>query len=268
MNFADLRPGRVRDYIDAVKGGEFWLFQHIPKTAGSSLAAELAANRPPYRNIHISFGQPGAAPEQQRDAAVQAFLEEARGRQFRSASGHLRFRNVEAILAAMPHTRLFTFVREPVSRVISEYNYCRSPEHHNPEAFARAFPTLEDFAASVESSNKMALYITGERNVKPDELVDFAFRRFAFIGSQKIYGLSFRLLSTLLWYETEQQARLRVSGNRDPRSGVAPETLKMIRQANRADLALFNAVSAVYRACRDEIITELRRRRAARRQAS
>lgn len=260
MSFADLKPGRVRDYLDAHKGGGLWVFQHIPKTAGSSLAAELAANRPPYRNIHITFGDPGKAPEAQRDAAVESFIAEARGKGIRSASGHLRHRNIEAILAAFPGTRLFTFVREPVARVISEYNYCRSPEHTNPEGFARAFPTLEDFAASVESSNKMAMYITGQRNVKPDELVEYAFQRFAFIGSQKIYNLSFRMLSSLLWYETEQQARLRVSGTRDPKSTLAPETLKLIRQANRADQALFNAVSEVYRGCRDEIVSELRRR--------
>jgi hypothetical protein len=260
MTFADLKPGRVRAYVDALKGGDLWVFQHIPKTAGSSLAAELAANRPPYRNIHITFGDPGKAPEEQRNAAVEHFVAEAQGKGIRSASGHLRHRNIEAIRAAFPETRLFTFVREPVSRVISEYNYCRSPEHTNPEGFARAFPTLADFAASVESSNKMAMYITGQRNTKPEDLVAYAFERFAFIGSQKIYTLSFRLLSTLLWYETEQQAKLRVSGAKDPRTGIPPETLKLIRQANRADQALFNAVSEVYRSCRDEILTELRRR--------
>lgn len=264
MKFGDLRPGRVRDWIEAVRGGDLWIFQHIPKTAGSSLAAELNANRPPYRNIHIRNEPRGTAPEAQRDAVVEAFVAEARTTPIRSASGHLRHRNMETILAAFPAARLLTFVREPAERVVSEYFYCLSEEHNDPEGFARAFPTLESFATAHESNNKMTMYITGRRNMRPEDAVAYALRRFEFIGTQKLYALSFRILSTLLWYETEQQARLRVSGRSNRPSELPPETLRLIRANNRSDAAIYRAVTEVYRTCRDEIVAELRRRAAER----
>jgi hypothetical protein len=264
MKFGDLGPGRVRDWFEAVSGGDLWVFQHIPKTAGSSLSAELAANRAPYRNIHVRHGISAGPPEDQRDAAVEDFVTEASRRPVRSASGHLRFRNVEAIRAAFPQARLLTFVRDPVERVISEYHYCRSPEHNDPVGFARAFPTLDDFASAQESGNKMAMYVTGKRNVRPAEVAAEAFARFEFIGTQKLYNLSFRILSTLLWYETPQQAKLRVSGRANKAAELPQATLALIRGNNRADTALFRAVSDVYRDCREEIVAELRRRAAAR----
>ncbi|HEU0220847.1 MAG TPA: sulfotransferase family 2 domain-containing protein [Paracoccaceae bacterium] len=267
MKFGGLQPGKVCEYFDAVKGGDLWVFQHIPKTAGSSLAAELAANRRPYRNIHIRYGDPGAVPEEQRDVAVEAFLGDTRNGGIRSASGHLRHRNIEQMRAVLPDMRLFTFVRDPVERVVSEYYYCRSSEHNDPEGFARAFPTLEDFASARESNNKMAMYVAGKRNLKPEDLIAYAFERFEFIGTQKLYNLSFRILSTLLWYQSNQEAKVRVSGRSNKRSELPADILNLIRRNNRADAALFRAVSEVYRACRDEIVAELRRRQLARAEA-
>lgn len=268
MKFADLRPGRVRDWLAANRGGDLWVFQHIPKTAGSSLAAELAVNRPPYRNIHVGGADPALQPEEQRTAAVDRFLADFATRPFRSASGHLRHWSVDAILAAHPAARLFTFVREPVERVVSEYFYCLSPEHNDPEGFARAFPTLRDFATARESSNKMALYIGGSRKGDAAGAVQAAFERFEFIGSQRLYPLSFRILSSLLWFETKPEARLRVSGRDNRPKEIDPDIVRLIRANNATDAAIFAAVSEVYRLCRDELNVELRRhaeeRRAAR----
>lgn len=260
MSFADLRPGRVAAYLDAKAGGDFWLFQHVPKTAGSSLAAELARHRRPYRNIHVGGADPALSADARRAQAVDRFLAEGPGG-FRSASGHLRHRDVDRIREAVPGARLLTFVREPVERVISEYHYCRSPQHSDPEGFSAAFPSLEDFVSAAESRNKQALYICGRRAVPPEELVAYAFERFDFIGSQKVYRLSFRMLSTLLWRETADSQRLRVSGRVDPAEGLDPGLIHAIRSNNRADMALFAAVSAVYRATRDEIHAELKARR-------
>ncbi|MEM9198080.1 MAG: sulfotransferase family 2 domain-containing protein [Pseudomonadota bacterium] len=276
MTFSQLKPGRVRAYLDAARegsrSGDLWVFQHIPKTAGSSLAAELAANRRPYRNLHIGMGSAGGAetalkPDAQRDVVVREFLDDPLSREVRSVSGHLRYANIETLKAEISDMRLFTFVREPVSRVVSEYYYCLSPLHNNPEGFRKAFPTLNDFANSLEASNKMAVYIADRRGIRPDDLVALAFERFDFIGSQKLYGLSFRVLSSLLWYETQSEQKLRVAGSKPSKQALDPETVRTIRQNNRADIALFNAVSDVYRACRDELIAELKRRARERMQA-
>ncbi|MEM9048129.1 MAG: sulfotransferase family 2 domain-containing protein [Pseudomonadota bacterium] len=267
MAFADLKPGGVRDYLDAAKGGELWVFQHIPKTAGSSLATELSANRRPYRNLHIGMGDGSLKPEQQREKVVKEFVGDAKAQSVRSISGHLRFENVEVLRDSRPDLRLFTFVREPVSRVISEYFYCLSPLHNNPEGFRKAFPTLEHFANSLEGSNKMAVYVSGRRGIRPEDLVALAFERFDFIGSQKLYGLSFRILSSLLWYETQSEAKVRVAETKRGKQSIDPETVRTIRQNNRADIALFAAVSDVYRSCREEIVAELKRRARARMRA-
>ncbi|WP_118133405.1 sulfotransferase family 2 domain-containing protein [Oceanicella sp. SM1341] len=253
LTFADFRPGRVRDYIEAMRASGMWVFQHIPKTAGSSLSAELARHRGPYRNIHIAYMDRGSSLTDRRDAATQQFLDDLGSEQLRSASGHLRFENVESIREAIPDVHLFTFVRDPVERVISEYHYSRSPEHADPEGFMKRFPTLGDFARSSEATNKMAVFIAGRRRIAPAHLPQYAFERFHFIGSQKLYTLSYRLLSTMLWHPTKQKAALRVSGRKNAADDVDPEILEIIRDNNRADQALFNAVQVAYREVRDEL---------------
>lgn len=255
LKFADFQPGRVRDYIEAMKGEGLWVFQHIPKTAGSSLSAELARHRAPYRNIHINYdGDIAALPMVERRRVVaEQFIADARRDGLRSASGHLRFENVEAIRAAFPEVRLFTFVRDPVERVISEYWYSCSPQHADPEGFKQRFPTLGDFVRSSEASNKMAVFVAGKRRIAPADLASYAFERFEFIGSQKLYTLSFRLLSNMLWHQTRQRAALRVSTRKNAAAETDPEIVEIIRQNNRADMLLFRSVSRAYQAVRDEL---------------
>jgi hypothetical protein len=38
--------------------GNLWLFLHTPKTAGSSLSAEIARVTQQYRNIHVDYKTP------------------------------------------------------------------------------------------------------------------------------------------------------------------------------------------------------------------
>jgi len=253
VKFSGLKPGQVGAYIESVRGGEFWLFQHIPKTAGSTVVAELARHRRPYVNIDVADNPDRLRRMPLLEQLTARFLREQRGRRLSACSGHLSRSNIDAILTERPETRLFTFVREPVSRVISEYNYCTSPLHNNPEAFIKRYPTLEHFARNRVSHNFMANYITENRDIDPRELVEYAFERFEFIGSQGYFRLSFRLLSTLLWHTSRTDARERAAAERTRRAAIPRHVLQLIRRNNRADTALFEAVTAVYDSCRDEI---------------
>lgn len=255
MKFSGLGPGRVRSYIGAVRGGPLWIFQHIPKTAGSSLATELARYRAPYKNLFLEYEDKTRTPVEKRERLVAGFLE-AHGRTpYRAVSGHLRRPNIDALIAALPEARLLTFVRDPVERVLSTYRYLLSPAHNDPQKFAVRFPTLLDYVRAPISRNLMTKFITGEGRGDPAEIVAFAFERFAFIGSQNLYDLSFRLMSALLWEETAPTVRANVTAGEHP--AADRETVELIRRNNRLDQALYDAVMQVYRDCGGEIEAEL-----------
>ena len=53
MSFAEFAELHPAEYFERLKAtGNFWLFHHIPKTAGTSLTHELNKYLYPYRNIN------------------------------------------------------------------------------------------------------------------------------------------------------------------------------------------------------------------------
>lgn len=177
---------------------------HVPKTAGSSLGTELAALLPPYANIHIDrtdrADRSRTAPERYDDA-TEAFLAGHAERPFRFASGHLQFRHVKRITEAVPGTRLFTMLREPVARLVSDYLYQRSPMHPLAEEVRARIP---DFAAFVElkgQRNRIARHLLPPKVVQEGDVpaaLDMLRNRYALIGVQERYELGFRALTAML----------------------------------------------------------------------
>ena len=137
-----LRTQSLRDYVEAEADPEaFCLFLHIPKTAGSSLGHEIAAVLKPYRNISLDYLDESASHGVKRQRAVEAFIAELkRDGGLRSASGHITMRQALQIKRAHPRTRIVSFLRDPVRRVISDYRYQRTPAHPLHEAFIGSIP--------------------------------------------------------------------------------------------------------------------------------
>ncbi len=250
MKFNAFQEGNISQYIDSNLDHSFWLFQHIPKTAGSSLVAECNKHLSSYKNLHVGLqSTPHLSHPEKMDLVIEDFCKSKGNCQI--ASGHLRKTHVDSILSAYPNTKLFTYVRHPVKRVISAYYYSLSNMHSSAETFKQKFPTLEDYAKHPISQNQMTFFLNGSKNIKPDDLINFVFNRFSFIGIQDIYPLSFKVLSTLLW-NTSKPNQVQVRKN-TAKKEANPETFSLIMKNNRLDMKLYKAVQNTYITHRDEL---------------
>lgn len=227
--------------------GGVWVFQHIPKTAGSSLTRELAGTFAPYRNIFLRPPlDPNVPPGDALLAEVDRFLEENETRRYASASGHLRERHLNRIRQGIPSMRLFTVLRDPAERLVSDYRYAKTPRHPPHEAFARRFPTIEAYLDEPNEQNKMWQFVrSGRRACDAEGLAD-VFGRYAFIGLVADLPLHFQFLSGLTTCPRRPVAHVNVTTEQsDNAVDLSPALRRRIEALNADDCTLYAAVRDV-----------------------
>lgn len=244
MPFRDLAHMSMSDYIeDLAQTNGLWIFQHIPKTAGTSLSDELGQYMAPYRNIFIEYDDIDLPYFQRMSDSVDAFIAELRHKDYRSCSGHLTYDLVARIRLARPEARVVTFLRNPVERVISDYRYQCSDLHPVSEAFRKLFPTIESYVDDRASQNKMALMIYGSEDFPSvEELIAHAGQHFAFIGLVEMYALSFSCMMAAMGHsEAMPQAHSRKTPDTvETKVDVTPKLRERIEALNQMDVALYD----------------------------
>ena len=226
-----------------------WLLLHIPKTAGSSLSAELNALMPPYRNIHLldeHYRRTDLTGDRfwaQLDPMIEAMIADDAQIRFRSASGHMWMRQANMIRDAIDRTRLFTFLRNPVRRIVSDYNYQGSAEHPAWEEFVQNFPTIEDYIENPAEHNKIYKYLRLQPDEPVDDLIARVRREFAFVGLVEMYPLSFNVLTRLFGLNHLPTQRVRTG--RPDYEEVSPAARARIVELNSLDLAIYDHFHAV-----------------------
>ena len=243
-------------------GHPLWLFVHVPKTAGSSLRAELAGMLRPEANIHIDHGDSTKPFRDRFDEAVANFIAEARQRPFRFASGHIDMAQVQRIRDALPDVRCVTMLRHPVARFVSDFRYQRSPMHPTHAEFRRRVPTLEDYVAFRSEWNKTARHLVPSALVDRGDAVsciDHIMRTYDFVGIQEMYPLSFRTLTTLVGEPRLATQMLRVNEVTDAnRVELSPVLAREIEANNLLDMAIYDTILDRFRMVRDPLRDYLR----------
>lgn len=240
MPIGDLFDGSEQDYLAAERGGaqDLWLFIHLPKTAGSSLQSQFARGLKPAFNIHVDYSQPRTTYAADFGHAVDLFLEAAKFRRFRFASGHIDIGMARRIRDELAPVRIFTFLRHPVARMVSEYRYQRTPAHPPHEEFKRRFPTIEQFIREPRLQNGMS-----QRLVLPAESVAEACarmeREFAFVGVLEAYDWCLGLLNQVSGADLEPEVVVRRTEDRDNEVVLTPELEAEIAALNDQDLQLW-----------------------------
>ncbi|TGN68021.1 hypothetical protein E4L95_02920 [Paracoccus liaowanqingii] len=253
MKFRRLRP----DTWDAYNKNheEFnglWIFQHVPKTAGSSITAALSSHAAPYINISPDRNSPISIRKQYREMAATTSLDRD-GRPMRSVSGHLWRADVDMLLERAPHARLFTFVRDPVRRVISDYRYSRTPAHAQWQEQISAYPNLDNYIEdSPAVRNKTVFFLTGERDGDAAEVIPWIMGRFDYIGLLEEMEMSHTILSRLLRLGKSKVEHRRSTEALPQNAEVpTPAQLARIRKMNDLDLALFRKVMVTHNRIRE-----------------
>lgn len=264
MSIGLLLNGDVAGYFreNADAPGLLWVFQHIPKTAGSSFRTEIARKLRPQANVAIN-GM-GGRHFSSVQGALDAFLEELPQRRFRFASGHLNRRQVASIQAVCTRpVRLATMLRRPVDRVISDYRYQRTPKHGGHEKFIAQFPDLGSYLESRISQNRMYEYLKADRDASVDGVIADLESNYAFVGLTEMYPLARHLLFALLGIEQAPvpEARNRTQANAENEIPDLDRLLPRIRELNAADEAIYSHFLTRYRQQRQAVLEFLRDRR-------
>ncbi len=244
--------------------GAVTVFHHIPKTAGSSLVQELRTCFPPYCNV--SALQHRSEAGQQADVlmnAVETFLGDHAKVGYRSASGHFRLPHLNRMRENLPHSNVFTFLRDPVARMVSEFRYTRTPKQPTYLSYIERYPTIEDFIDSPQEQNRMWQFIA-PRGLLPDaEGLEKIFRRYAFIGLVEDLKLCFEFYTGLTGHPKTPATRTNVTEARsDNDVALTKELVAKIRTANADDIALYEAVQARIEPRRAEMQAYIDARRA------
>jgi hypothetical protein len=221
-----------------------WFFLHIPKTAGSSMSTELGRVRPPYLNISIDYVQDA----RQHDAALAKTLSgisPSTLKAARSASGHVPAKFLQPITQAVPDVRLFTILRDPVQRVLSDYVYQTTPAHPPFEDFKRRYPHVEDYVLDASEQDKMFFFASGERSTRDfDASYKEITNRFCFIGLTELYDMSFNIVTRLMGSGAlPSEFRRQTSAEAKARVQVTPALTALIRQTNPLDQQLYERVA-------------------------
>ncbi|NKE47695.1 sulfotransferase family 2 domain-containing protein [Roseomonas frigidaquae] len=230
-----------------------WLFVHVPKTAGSSLTADIATGLQPYRSLHIDHLDRSRPALQRYDTAVEQALAAWRETPFRFASGHVQQRHVARIVQGVPGTRLFTMLREPAARLVSDYLYQRSPMHPLAEEVRRRVPDFDAFLDLPGQRNRTARHLVPKPVLDAGDAgaaIAHVEANFAFLGLQERYLPSFRALTRMLGQSRAPAARLRVNAAAAAeREEIAarladPALAARIAATNALDLALYRHFAA------------------------
>ena len=228
----------------AQRTGGLVFFHHIPKTAGTSLVKELRTCLPPYRNIFAPHYTDGPPREDALMEAAEAFLKDLPEIQYRSASGHLRLQHVRRISEAVPHMRMFTFIRDPLERVVSEYRYTRTEKHPTHAEMKDRYPDIEAFVDDPINQNRMWNFIA-PRDMAPDEKgLRKVFRRYLFIGTLEAFDRDFSFLMGLFGYPKLPAAQSnKARASKDNEVEMTDALRDHILACNSDDVALYNAVT-------------------------
>lgn len=265
MNMNQFLHLPLREYGETLRrGGGTWLFQHIPKTAGTSLVQELRFCLPPYRNIHVSAEDSEAMSH--HDAlmnAVERFLRDDAQFRFHSASGHLRQSHLDRIRSSMPEIRLFTWLRDPVERVVSEYRYTRTPKHPTYKDYLERYTCVEEFVDDSNEQDKMWRFIAPRALKADSEGLCQLFERFTFIGILEEMDLCFRFFTGLSGCPKPPTARTNITRSDETNSvEISPELKDRIRAANPRDMALYGSITKALSQRRADMEAEIAARRA------
>lgn len=221
---------------------DFWLFQHIPKTAGSAVRNQLFKTLRPSTGIDVRNIDPSLPLDERRDKATGEFLGKLSIRNYRCAGGHISMQHVLRILESRPDAKLITFLRDPVERLLSDYAYFYHERIacENEDRVKKQFASLEGYVHHPSSQNKMFRFLTPDQAMTDQDLLAYMKNRFTFIGLQDRYAESMTLLGRLIGKIFDSETRIRDGeqlGTKKP--VINEEDRKLIAAKNRLDVNLY-----------------------------
>ncbi|MBE6441233.1 MAG: calcium-binding protein [Desulfovibrio desulfuricans] len=217
-----------------------FFFFHLPRTAGTTLNGILRDNFAPGEVLSIYTRE-----DYERYREVDSDVLDG----LRLIQGHIMPQSMEPPTLYNRRVRLFTFVREPVARLVSEYRFLRSwPQNHmfaylngNAVSFRR-YLTGEEHQLRLRGRNFMTHSLAGRHcGISDADALELARRHLetsiCFCGVQERFDESLLLLADVMglqrcFYEPRNALR------REAVLEISAEDRALAAELNRADAAL------------------------------
>ena len=225
-------------------------FLHIPRTAGTTLNAILRANFTADQIINVY-----SADEYKAHAAHSA--DELEG--IRLIQGHLLLQKYDPPTMYGVPVRVFTFLREPVARVLSEYAFLRTWKANHMYAYLndnaisfRDYLLGDEPRLRYRGRNFMTRCIAGlDTGTKPYPRQAVARAKhnlekvFGFVGLQERFMESLLLLGDFLGMENllhEKRNALR----EESKPVISDDDIALARECNRGDSEVYDFAVALF----------------------
>lgn len=233
----------LKDYIkDIADTPGPLVFQHIPKTAGSSLVHEISRSVGGYKPITVDYSTTRAVQpmDDMFMEAVERFIAAYDPETVKSASGHLRRKHIDRLLEAIPDAKLVTVLRNPVDRMISDYRYQCTDQHPPHKEFIERFPRIEDYVNFRGTADKHWHFMIDDNDMSIEDGIDFIEKRFAFVGLKEMYPMSVNVMMLLRGHDVMPRVHKRsTKPNAANAVEITDELVAQITEKNRKDFALF-----------------------------
>lgn len=224
-----------------------YFFLHIPKTAGTTLNTVLDEN---FGTDTIFDVYTDEQRLRLRDTTYEELI------RYRLVRGHVFITNFADILDGPIPFKVFTFLRDPVERVVSEYHFLKNwPKSHLYRYLNENDISLSLYVTSnapelrMRGRNCMVNSLSGVGLASIDEGLDMAWHhlkdRFAFYGLLERFDESLLMLAKHLDLRRCLYERHNVRGS-TVRYPVSPEEAVLIREHNQADIALYDLACTEY----------------------
>ena len=159
------------------------------------------------------------------------------GKEIKVIHGHFFYKEIKNIVK-QDNPKLVTFMRDPVSRVISNYNWWihtiqRDANHRQRH---RINETLEEYASQPDVRNKVAQFLSGVR-----------LKNFDFIGFlENLDDDVTKLAKVLDWRKVELKHEKDSKTFKTGKSReISPDLRKMIERLHSKDIKLYNKAKSL-----------------------
>lgn len=220
--------------------GRPYFFLHIPKTAGTTL-----------NNVFDKNLASGAVLDLYTEDQHRAFGDVCYERiaEYSLVRGHVFITDFAELLDGPVRFKVFTFLRDPIQRVISEYNFLkRWPKSHLYDFLNRENVSLLEYVTSDHGMlrrrgrNNMVNSLSGTRGADLGERLELAWNhlseRFCFFGILERFDESLLMLRKEMGLDSTfyEKQNVRIA---ERNVGVSREEYDILCECNRYDLLLY-----------------------------
>jgi len=232
MNCFELFKLPLDQYIAEFKArsDRLFVFQHIPKTAGSSVHVEL-------EQIENGFHWLGEDTETGSWAHFRMLNER---RPFRLLRGHMKSMHLDRLNKDGIPYQTASFLRDPFQQTVSHFRYCHSDGCPNHEEYRNKYPTLISFIKDYLKPNFSTQYMVGNCH-SGDEALEKIGQRFDFVGLTEYYNTSMFILMACLGREFHVEPRVNVTkSKRTVEELLTDDVRQLINRDFAIDLVVYD----------------------------